>query len=269
MNKWMILIVGTDKIFIDFYKNDPKFNKYNYKFFNVSNKKIECDDIDVINSYELEKYDHLGYPYAESEVIYNIFKYGLFKEYDYIGIIHYDFNLYNKKHDTYRITENINNIIDAGYDYISFQNMNLGYIYKHANIMLDERDRNCVFPQFSQIKNPVTAFDYTFEHLNRIRGSNISIDNFNMNSSLNMCCSFLMKRNIFDELGKLISSMIDEHHMDKFDDKKINRIPGNVIERTIGIFSLLHEHFEFDLDHKHITSDEFRKNGTLKNTIRY
>lgn len=76
--------------------------------------------------------------------------------------------------------------------------MNLEYIYKHANIMLDERDKNCVFPQFSQVKNPRTAFDYTFDHLNKLNGTNISINDFDMSKSINMCCSFLMKRELFN-----------------------------------------------------------------------
>ena len=267
--KWLILIVGTNKIFPQFYQNDPQFNKDNYLFINVSDENVNSNFVNILKTSDIENYQKLGYPYAESEVIYNIYKLNLFNDYEYIGIIHYDFNLYSKRYKTSKITESIDYLLNNGIEYISFQNMNLGYIYKNANIMLDERDKNCVFPQFSNLENPRTSFDYTFDHINKINDTNYSIKNFDLNQNINMCCSFLMKREIFNKLGLLVSNMIDEHYMDIFDYKKINRIPGNVIERTVGIFSLFHKHIEFDLEHKHITSDEFIKNGTFNSTVRY
>lgn len=119
MNNWLILIVGTDKIFDEFYRNDPDFNNTNYTFFNVSKNPISNSRLKIINSYDINGYEHLGYPYAESEVIYNVYKLNLFAEYDYIGIIHYDFELYNKENNTYEITKYINSLISS-HNYISF-----------------------------------------------------------------------------------------------------------------------------------------------------
>lgn len=177
------------------------FNVDNWTFFNVSpDNRLSYDNFNVMNALDIPNYEFLGKEWAESEVIYNVSKLDLFKEYDYLGIIHWDFNLYNKKYDTYRITENIDRIIEK-YDVISFFQAHLSSITGYYDVMMDERKPNCLFCRESGLNNPRSCLEYAKIFLPY---NNFTIDSLDAKMSISLCCSFLCKRSNFIELGNMI-----------------------------------------------------------------
>lgn len=211
---------------------------------------MKSDVFDVINSCDIEGYEYMGKDWAESEVIYNIGKLGLFGDFDYIGIIHWDFNLYNRQYQTYRITENIDRIIEK-YDWISFfpaKYLNINGTY---DVLMDERKPNCLFVKDSGLENPISS--------NRFIKDILEIKDIEQGHPISLCCSFLADRNTFYGISRLISDIKETKILDKFDTERRHRYPGQFMERLIAIYSTTRNQFQFGLDHRFIGGQELNK----------
>lgn len=181
----------------------------------------------------MEGYEYLGKDWAESEVIYNVKKLNLFSEYDYLGMIHWDFNLYSPQHETYRITENISNILEK-YEWISFFPGMFSNIIGHYNVLLDERKPNCLFVRDSNIENPRTANDYSIGLVSK-HGMKPNHD-FRPMDTISLCCSFITHRDNFLKIGELVEDSVKSGIFEKFDTERRHRIPGQVMERLVAVY---------------------------------
>ena len=91
--------------------------------------------MNIVDSRDVPGYRWFGREWAESEVIYNhdaiaaFLKSAGFGDVTHTGIMHWDFNLDATQAGTSRVTENIDQIVKAGYDYISFFPGKLGYLF--------------------------------------------------------------------------------------------------------------------------------------------
>lgn len=219
---------------------------------------MESDKFSIVNSCDIEKYEYLGKDWAESEVIYNVSKLNLFNNYEYLGIIHWDFNLYSKDYDTYRITENIGRILDRN-DLISFfpgMYLHISGIY---DVMMDDRKPNCLFCRDSNLENPKSCNEYLKQFL---PNSDIDLDTINDRTIIPLCCSFLCKREKFVEIGNIIGKIMESGVLDRFDVEKRHRYPGQVIERLVGLYlsGMFNNPFCFRLDHRFTGGMELKKN---------
>ena len=257
--KWKILIVTNNRIIPEYYQNDRMFNGDNWTFFNVSkDNRVTNDNFNVINALDMPNYEFLGKEWAESEVIYNVSKLDLFKDFDYLGIIHWDFNLYNKNYDTYRITENINRILEK-YDVISFFQSKLSSTTGYYDVMMDERKPNCLFCRESGLDNPVSCLEYVKRFL---PNPNIDISSISPRLIISLCSSFLCKRTNFIELGNMISRIKSDECIRRFDTENRHRFPGQLIERLFALYlsGMFFDPFDFTLDHRFIGGNELKNN---------
>lgn len=254
MKKWKVLIACSSKndIHEEYYENDPAFSNEKYSFFNVGKEKFSHSKFNVINSNDIPNYEHLGRKYAESEIIYNVRKLNLFSEYDYIGLMHYDFNFFDKNYKTTKITENIENAIDHKIEFISFFTAPLFSIVGPYNVLMDERKPNCLFVRDSNLNNPKSINEKIEFDIKEKIDPTFDLSAFDINKKIGLCCSFLTQRKIFDKLGDLIVDAIDDGFLNKFDTLDRHRYPGQVMERYVAMFSLLYRKFGFMLDHRFV-----------------
>ena len=269
---WKVFIVTSGKIIPEFYMNDPMFNDKHWTFVNVGKKSISNDKYQIINTYDIPKWKHLGKDWAESEIIFNIehlITY-LNTKYDYIGLIHWDFNLFAKDFNTYRITESIERILQMQqYDWISFFPGIFSNITGYYDVMMDERKPNCLFCRESGLNNPKSAIDYIFLNYDKLLNNdsclfqslNINKNIINPNYPISLCCSFLGKTNsVWYDLKTIIQNLYNDNVFQNFDVEHRHRFPGQFIERLIAVYSLFKKSFSFKLDHKFIGGFELNKN---------
>lgn len=266
--KWKVLIACSSEKDIrpEYYQNDPLFSKENYSFFNLGEGKIVSNHFDIVNSCGIPGYVRLGRKYAESEAIYNIFRLGLFQDYDYIGLMHYDFNFYDKASMQTNITELLDNCVESKADFISFFSAPFKAILEYYNVLMDERKPNCLFVRDSGLKDPKSINKKIVEDIDHILGKKLDLQSISIDSKIALCCSFMAKRNIFNEIGKLVSTTIDDRIFDGFDVEDRHRFPGQAIERYVAIYSLLYKKICFMLDHKFVGGQEdLKRNANAEN----
>jgi len=114
MKKWKVFIVTHGPIRENYYKNDLQFNNENWGFVNVSDKKLDelmYNKYEIIDILNLPHSVPIGKWYAESEAMYNIYNNKIHEKYDYIGFIHYDYELFNPLNNEYQITNMIDEIL--------------------------------------------------------------------------------------------------------------------------------------------------------------
>lgn len=266
--KWKVLIACSSEKDVrpEYYAEDPLFSKKNYSFFNVGNGKIVLNQFDVVNSCDVPGYVRLGRKYAESEVIYNVFKLGLFQDCDYIGLMHYDFNFFDKTSMQTNITELLDSCVASGIDFVSFFSAPFSSILGYYNVLMDERKPNCLFVRDSGLKDPKSINGRIVEDIDKILGKKIDFSTITPDTKIALCCSFMAKREIFDEVGKLVASAIDSKVFDSFDTEDRHRFPGQAIERYVAMYSLLYKKMCFMLDHRFVGGQEdLRRNSNAEN----
>ena len=236
----MIYIVTPGIIYPEYYFEDTLFSKENWTFFNVSDKKIINDNYQIMNYSDIN-YIGLGKWFAEAEVIYNIYKLGIYKDYDYIGFLHQDYVLLNNNKNKL-ITSTINNIIETkNPSFISFFTHTFIQDY-NQHIMMDEKYPNIL------VGNGRNCYYTILEQYNNFFNKNIQIDDLN-NKKINLCSSFLLQKNIFENLMAWISFIIESKYLDKFDYDHKYRFHGGMIERYIAIYTSQIEICELGLWH--------------------
>jgi len=250
--KWKIFIITHGPIVEKYYENDILFSNDHFTFFNVSNTAIQHDKFDILNKSEISDFIHLGKWYAEAEVIYNIYKSGLYKDYDYIGFIHWDYEL--KSINTiinYNISESIGKEILRGTPFISFSSYNFESIY-NQKIMLDETYPN------TKIGNGKNCFDTILAEFNSYYKSDTTIASL-MNSRINLCSAFLCSRDIFVDLMGFYTNIIEKKYIEKFDTLHKYRFQGGLLERYIGCYSTKFSFKEIELIHHYNHAKEMNK----------
>lgn len=258
MENWKVLIACASEkdIHPEYYEEDPLFvPSKKYVFFNVGKERFSHPRFEVINAIDIPGYNSLGRKYAESEIIYNVRKLNLFPECDYIGLMHYDFNFLDNVSFQTNITALIDSTIKSGVDFISFFGGSIVNIIGRYNVLFDKRKPNCLFVRDSGLKDPRSINDKIVVDIKRVLGIDFNDKVKDMDlakSKIALCCSFLAKRDIFNQAGDLIVDLIDSHCLDGFDTEDRHRFPGQVAERYIAFFSLLFKKACFKLDHKFI-----------------
>lgn len=266
--KWKVLIVCSSQTDIhpEYYAKDPFFSKENYVFFNLGKNKIESKNFEIVNSCEIPGYVRLGRKYAESEVLYNVTKLGLFSDCDYLGLMHYDFNFYDKRTTQTNITETIDECVSSGIEFVSFFSAPLATILGYYDVLMDKRKPNCLFVRDSGLTDPKSINSKVVEDIEKILEKKIDLAAKSQDSKIALCCSFLVKKEIFAEIGKLVVSLVDSHTFDGFDLEDKHRFPGQAIERYIAIYSLLYSKACFSLDHRFIGGyEDLKRNSNAEN----
>ena len=250
--KWKIFIITHGPIVEKYYENDLEFSNEHFTFFNVSNTVIQHDKFDVINKSDISGFIHLGKWYAEAEVIYNIYKSGLFENYDYIGFMHWDYELKSTNNRIgYHITETIDNLISKGTPFISFSSYNFQTIY-NQKIMMDENFMNI------KIGDGKNCFDRIIEEYNSYYKSNISLASLS-SRRINLCSAFLCNKDVFVDLMGFYSNIIEKKYIEKFDTPHKYRFQGGLLERYIGCYSAKFNFEEIELIHHYDHAKEMSK----------
>lgn len=265
---WKVLIVCSKKsdIHLEYYANDFAFSPKNYVFFNLGKERFSVDGYEVVNAVDISGYKSLGRKYAESEVIYNVAKLNLFNDCDYIGIIHSDFNFFDKTIFQTNITEIIDSSVSNGVEFISFFTGMLAHVIGYYDVLLDERKPNCLFVRDSGLTDPKSINSRIVEDIKRVLGKEINLREYMQTTRIALCCSFLVKKEVFNEIGKLVIDAIEDGYFSRFDLEDKHRFPGQSIERYIALYSLLYSKTCFMLDHKFIGGQEdLKKNSNAEN----
>jgi hypothetical protein len=253
---WKIFIVTHGPVVENYYANDPEFSYANFILFNVSNTYMTHDKFQVMNKSEILDYVELGKWYAEAEVIYNVFKCGLYQDTDYIGFIHWDYELKSLDQSIgYDVTKAIESSIKKGIEFISFSTFDFMYAYD-LKVMLDINYPNQCY---GVGKN---CFDAILEEYNEYYQKSILLDDIK-GKLINLCSAFLMKNNVFEDLMGFYIHIINKGYINQFDTQHEYRFQGGIMERYIGIYSSQHDMVSIPLDHhydhkKELTGIELR-----------
>lgn len=224
-NKIDLFVVFHDKL-NDCYYNDDIID--NYKFINV-NPNNDLNSInskfEIINQYEINNFIPLGKCFAESEVIYNIYKNSyLYENLDYIGFLQHDIDSSILKQEL------IENLI-LNYDHINFQPYLFVTDY-NQKILMDVNQPN------KKTGKGVNCYDIILEDYNLYYGTNYKLSDLS-DEILNLCSSFILKTNLFVEMMAFISYIIESNKLEKFDTERKHRIQGGYLERYYAIWLAL------------------------------
>ena len=240
---WKIFIITHGPIIEDYYINDPLFSNIHYSFINVSNTPISSAKFDILNIKDIENFIHLGKWYAEAEAIYNVYKNNLYNGYDYVGFIHWDYELLSENvYFGYRVTSIIEKLIANQEKFVSFSTYTFAEDY-NQNIMMD-----LDFPN-QLIGNGVNCWTEIISDYNEHFKANIDID-FLMTKRINLCSAFLCSIIVFNELMDFYSKIIETRKLENYDTNHEYRFQGGMLERYIGCFSQRYNLAELPLYHR-------------------
>jgi hypothetical protein len=246
---WKIYIVAHNRIIDEYYSIDSDFNNKNWGFINVSDDKLRnskwYDKYDIINMTELPGFKKLGAWYTESEAIYNVYINDLYKKYDYVGFIHYDYQLMTVDNKV-NITEQIEDALSK-YDLIYFSKCWRDYWQR---ILADETKPNLLTGQ------GLNCYDYIINDYNNFYGKKESIEEWKGNIPKNICSASLYSKNIFEKMMKFLSPIIECGKLNIFDTKHRYRIQGGLMERYISVFLDKLKIPYYDLELKHNYKDK-------------
>ena len=227
---WKIYIVTHGPIIADYYKNDLLFSNEHFTFINVSENSLKHERFEIINKNEIRDYISIGKWYAEGEAIYNVFKNNLYKDYDYIGFIHWDYDLLSENNFFgSNFSETIAKLVMKNVDFISFSTFTFYEDY-NQNIMMDKNYPNTL------TGNGINCWDEIINDFNLFFNRDIDI-NLMMTKRINLCSAFLCKTVVFEELMSFVSFVIESKKLDEFDIDHNYRFQGGMLERYIGCFS--------------------------------
>lgn len=256
--KWKIFIVTHGPIISNYYNVDL-FSNQNFEFINVSNTPIQSNNFSITSYKDISPYVLLGKWYAESEVIYNIYKSNKYKEYDYIGFLHWDYQLLSPNK---LINDNtigyIQKAIENNETFISFSSFKFSEDFQQ-NILMDTTKPNELVGFGNNCYNEIIS-DY-----NTFFNTSYNLEFF-IGRYINLCSAFLCKKSIFENMMSFISNIIESRKLDLFDTEHKNRFQGGMIERYIGIYSAVNGFYQLELIHNYIHHKR-DKNNLLKRII--
>lgn len=263
--KWKIFIVTHGPVEEQYYANDPLFSNEHYEFFNVSNKNLSHSRYRIINKNDVKSFIHLGKWYAEAEVIYNVYKNNLYQNLDYVGFIHWDYELKSQDRTIgYNVTEAINEAVERGVPFVSFSSYNFEEIY-NQRIMMDPRYPN------HKIGNGKNCFDTIIEEYNDFYNKQLSVSLL-LTSRINLCSAFLCSKATFEHLMSFYAFIIEKKEIEHYDSNHKYRFQGGLLERYIGCYSAVADFAEIELIHHYDHAKEKTKAQFLIgriNTLNY
>lgn len=226
---WHIFIITHGPI-IDAYYNDPLFSTENFTFFNISETNIKYSKYKIINKNEIEDFIALGKWYAEGEVIYNIFKKKLYINFDYIGFLHWDYELKSKyPFINNSVIQYIKGYLANNEDFISFESILFSMDFNQKMMM----DLDCPNKLVGDGNN---CYFEIIKDYNEFYNKNLTIEQI-LTKNVNICSAFLIKKDIFEDLMPFYSSVIESGKLNYFDTDHRYRYQGGMLERYIALFS--------------------------------
>jgi len=235
------------KIFVIFHK-DIKLEYYKEEilphivFVNVNQNNNYLENINdlklsIINLHDFSNYVSLGRQYAESEVIYNLFRNKKYiKKLDYIGFLHHDMDV---------SMVSLNQILSLcdKYDVISFDS----HIIKddYNNMFLMDRRKPNVWQGLGK-----NCYEQILEDINNHQKKEVKIEEIK-NKHITLCCAFLLKSSKFEILMGFISKIIESKKLEIFDSDRRYRMQGGLLERYVGIWLTINipEYYYLKVDH--------------------
>lgn len=235
------------KIFVIFHK-DIKLEYYKEEilphivFVNVNQNNNYLENINdhklsIINLHDFSNYVSLGRQYAESEVIYNIFRNKKYiKKLDYIGFLHHDMDV---------SMVSLNQILSLcdKYDVISFDSHIIRDDYN--NMFLMDRRKPNVWQGLGK-----NCYEQILEDINNHQKQEVRIKEIK-NKHITLCCAFLLKSSKFEILMGFISKIIESKKLEIFDSDGRYRMQGGLLERYVGIWLTINipEYYYLKVDH--------------------
>lgn len=259
--KWKIFIITHGPILDNYYANDPLFSNENFVFFNVSNNILKHDIFSVINKKDLANFIHLGAFYAESEVIYNIYKLGLYSDLDYVGFIHWDFEL--KSENTYyscNITKAIDELLKFEIDLISFSTFSFYEDY-NQKILMDKTQPNTLQG------DGINCYDVILNDYNNFFHSQVTID-YLMSKRINLCSAFMVSIHCFENIMPFYAEVIESQKLNIYDENRKYRFQGGMLERYMALAFHNYNTCELPLYHRYIVKEE-KKESLAQRVIRF
>lgn len=234
--KYKIFIIFHDEIDVSYY-DESIINNVVFVNVNPQNKSI-YKNLNVINLHEIKNFISLGKWYAESEVIYNIYKnQDILEGMDYIGFAHYDIDFTQITDDSLQ-----NNF--RGWDLINLQPYTFKEDFKQ-NILMDEKRPNRLSG------SGINCYSSIFNDFNKNYSTHHSVDKYFENSFVCLCASFIVKKEIFNEMMLFITTIIESKKLDAYDTKHKYRIQGGLLERYYASWFLLKQIHSLNLKLKH------------------
>lgn len=225
MKKYTVFVIFHDTLNLEYYNESILEN---FVFVNVrkDNKNV-YPNLNVINLHEFKEFKALGSYYAESEVIYNVYKnMYLVDNVDYIGFLHHDIDCNPLTNDQ------VLNMVKYN-ELISFETHSFTKDYNRG-ILMDANKPNMLYGK------GVNCYDTIFHDFNSFYNTNFSICDFNKKDNhIILCSCFILKKEIFLKLMEFSSQIIESKKLDIFDTKHKYRIQGGLMERYYAIWFLL------------------------------
>lgn len=253
---FLILIVTNGAIMPEYYAGDPLFSGRNYVFLNVGAGRMEPpgEKFSVLNSADVPGYVQLGREWAESEAIYNMDAVmdRLGRDYGEVGLLHWDFNFREKNTGSSEVTALVRKCLSAGYRYISFFPAQFRLITGMYNVMMDERQPNCLFTSKSGLSDPRSANEYVLDYFSSSVPGGFSLSEGAINPvfPVSMCCAGLFPREWFAHARKFMERAMSDGVDTRFDTQKRHRFPGQLMERFVALDSVFRRKALMGLDHR-------------------
>lgn len=250
---YKIFIIFHDTLNIQYYNASILKNLI---FVNVrKDNKNRYPDLKIINLHEFKEYKPIGKYYAESEVLYNIYKnIYLIENIDYIGFLHHDF-------DCSKLTDEIIQKSIADNKLISFETHLFKHDYKNR-ILMDPQKPNTLYGRGRN------CYDTIFYDFNTIYNTNYSVSNFiESESEIILCSCFLTKAKIFVELMDFGSLIIESKKLDLYDTNHKYRIQGGLMERYYATWFLLKKIQFITIKIQHNFYESKRQNNIINKII--
>lgn len=223
--KYRIYIIFHDKLNVQYYN---KSILCNFIFVNVrEGNKNRYPELNIINLHELRNFISIGSYYAESEVLYNIYRNTyLIEDVDFVGFLHHDI-------DCSPLTEEILQNLILNSKMISFETHCFKRDYDQ-NILMDPLKVNTLT---GIGKN---CYDEIFHDYNSTYNTLHSLGKFyQLNIEIVLCSCFLIQKDIFLNLMEFSSSIIESKKLNVFDTNHKHRIQGGFMERYYAVWFML------------------------------
>lgn len=246
---WKIFIVSHEKLYQKMYFYDKGFNNINYSIINVGKNDtvLNAGTLECVNQYDLVNSVKLGKWWAESEGIYNIWRSKTFLSYDFIGFIHYDYELKLRKSSckddflSYQVT----NLIDSKLEECN-KDVCIGFESYNPKVDYNQKILADVNQPETLVGQGMNCYDYILADYNSFFHTNYTLNDFYDKKSVNLCSAFLMDTVHFDEMMHFWDSIVQSGKLMVFDTLHRHRLQGGLAERYFGVYMM----FAYEYSHE-------------------
>jgi len=223
--KYRIFIIFHDTLNLQYYN---KSILRNIVFINVrEGNKNRYPELNIINLHELKNFIPIGSYYAESEVVYNLYKNTyLIDDIDFVGFLHHDI-------DCSPLTDDIIQTLITTNKLISFET----HLFKadyNQNILMD-----------AELPNELcgvgkNCYETIFQDYNSFNNTHHLLPDFyEINNEIILCSCFLVHKEVFYDLMEFSSGIIESKKLNGYDIKHKHRIQGGFMERYYATWFML------------------------------